>query len=67
MSAKIVNIVSLACAVSLAMAAGIAPAAAATANNSQAGAYGHTKNMEKSTVMDMQHMGRHHHRRHHRR
>lgn len=54
-------------ALSLPLISYVIPAAAATANNSQAGSMGHTKSMEKPTVMDMQHMGRthHRHRRHH--
>ncbi len=62
---KTVQIVLVASALSLPLVSSIVPAAAATANNSQAGAMGHTKSMEKPTVMDMKHMRRHHSRRHH--
>ncbi len=64
---KTVQIILVASALALPVVSSVVPAAAATANNSQAGAMGHTKSMEKPTVMDMRHMGRRHHsrRRHH--
>ena len=64
---KTVKTILVASVLSLSLGSYVLPAAAATANNSQAGSMGHTKSMEKPTVMDMQHMGRthHRHRRHH--